>query len=212
MRRAGVTRQLIVFARAPLPGDAKSRLAESIGETPAAGVYARLLYGILLDLLDAEGPEVELVLSVPSPDDVPYFAAAFPEFDVRAQVRGDLGARLEAAFQEAYAAGARAVVVVASDVPDLDATLIYTAFRMLEGVPAVIGPSSDGGYYLLGMRDPGAQLFEGVDWGTDRVLEQTEALAAAAGLPMARLPERLDVDAGEDLIAWRRAIDGASEH
>jgi hypothetical protein len=205
-------RRLIVFARAPLPGVAKSRLAESIGETPAAGVYARLLYGLLLELAEAEWPDVELVLSLASSDDVSYFAEALPEFDVRTQVRGDLGARLAAAFQEAYAAGASAVVVVASDVPNLDATLIYTAFRMLEGVPAVIGPCPDGGYYLLGMRDPGAPLFKGVDWGTDRVLKQTKALARGAGLEMARLPERLDVDTGEDLIAWRQAIEAAKEH
>lgn len=207
-----MSRQLIVFARAPLPGIAKSRLGKSIGETSAAGVYARLLFDLLLDLASAEGPDVEIVLSVASPDDAPYFVEAFHEFDVRIQKQGHLGERLEAAFREAYAAGASSVVVVASDVQGLDASLIYTAFRMLEGVPAVIGPCPDGGYYLLGMRAPGALLFTGVDWGTDQVLEQTEDLARAAGLDMVRLPERFDVDTGADLVAWREAIHAASRH
>lgn len=197
---------LIVFARTPLPGQAKTRLAASIGEREAAGVYARLLYAYLLDLAQADWPDVTLQLSVASPADVPFFAEAFPELKVRAQSRGDLGTRLASAFEEAFSAGARFVVVTASDTPDLDAGLIRTAFRTLEHAPAVIGPCRDGGYYLLGMQAPGAPLFEGVAWGSDRVLEQTERLARAEGLTLVRLPEHFDVDTGEDLVAWRRAI------
>jgi hypothetical protein len=199
-----MTRRLIVFARAPLPGEAKTRLADAIGETAAAGVYARMLYGYLLELATVDWEDVAVQLSVASAEDVAFFAEAFPEIELRAQPEGDLGMRLAAAFDEAFAGGARSVVVTASDTPELDVALIHTAFRTLEQAPAVIGPCPDGGYYLLGMRAPGTPLFEGVDWGTDRVLEQTERLARAAGLTMARLPERMDVDTGDDLIRWRR--------
>ena len=201
-----VSRRLIVLARAPLPGEAKTRLAASIGEMEAAGVYARMLYAYLLELARADLAGITLQLSVASAATLPFFAEAFPEYDLVAQCEGDLGARLAASFEDAFAAGAESVVVTASDPPALDSALIRRAFDALERAPAVIGPCPDGGYYLLGMRTPGASLFEGVAWGTDRVLRQTERLASAAGLTMLRLPEHLDIDIGEDLIRWREIM------
>jgi hypothetical protein len=205
-----VKRRLIVLARAPLPGQAKTRLAASIGEMEAAGVYARLLYAYLLELARGAWTGVTLQLSVASRVDLPFFARAFPEFDVRAQASGDLGTRLAASFEDAFAEGAESVVVTASDIHALDNALICAAFRALGRAPAVIGPCQDGGYYLLGMRAPGAPLFENVAWGTDRVLEQTEELARAAGLSVVRLSERMDIDVAEDLTRWHQAIGAAS--
>ena len=75
-------RRLIVFARAPLPGQVKSRLAASIGDRAAAGVYARILYGTLCDLARADLESINVRLSVASTDDAPYFIRAFPEFEV----------------------------------------------------------------------------------------------------------------------------------
>jgi len=198
-----VTRRLIVVARRPLPGIAKTRLAATVGEEEAAGVYARILYAYLLRLVDADLGPVSVELSVASPDDVPFFAAAFPELKVRAQREGDLGRRLAGSFEDAFAEGAHHVVITASDTPDLDVRLIRAAFDALDRGPAVIGPSADGGYYLLGMRAPGAPLFTGVDWGTSHVLAQTQALARAAGLTMVQLPELIDIDTAADLAAWR---------
>ncbi|MBS3784887.1 MAG: TIGR04282 family arsenosugar biosynthesis glycosyltransferase [Anaerolineae bacterium] len=201
-----MTRRLIVFARAPLPGEAKTRLASAVGEREAAGVYARLLYRYLLALAQAHWRDVTLQLSVASRADVPYFAEAFPEFSVRVQCAGDLGKRLAGAFEEAFVAGARSVVVTASDIPDIDAPLIRRAFWTLEEAQGVIGPCPDGGYYLLGLRAPGAPLFDGVSWGSDRVLAQTEVLARAAGLTLVHLPERMDVDTAADWTQWRRRV------
>jgi hypothetical protein len=195
---------LIVFARAPASGRAKTRLADSIGEPEAAGVYARLLYGQLLSLARAEWRHVTLQLSVAEEADRTTFAEAFPEFEIRVQHQGDLGERLAAAFEEAFAAGAESAVVTASDVPALDAELAHAAFEELERAPGVVGPCRDGGYYLLGLRAPGAPLFDGVDWGTEQVLAQTEALARAAGLRLVRLPTHIDVDTEADLRAWRQ--------
>jgi rSAM/selenodomain-associated transferase 1 len=198
-----VNRRLIVYAKRPLAGYAKTRLATTLGEEQAAGVYARILYAYLLELIAADLPGVELELSVASPDDVSFFAEAFPEFDVRPQHGDNLGLRLARSFELAFAAGAEAVVVTASDTPGLTAAIICTAFQALEHSPVVIGPCPDGGYYLLGLQAPGASLFIGVDWGTDRVLQQTDQRARSLGLPVVRLPERIDVDAAEDLARWR---------
>ncbi len=202
MRESAARRRLIVYARSPLPGRVKSRLAAGIGKRAAAGVYARLLYTLLLELTAAELPGTDLEISLAAADDALYFARAFPEFDVHPQRAGDLGQRLSTSFEAAFTGGAEQVVVVASDTPALGADLVAEAFAALEHAPAVVGPCRDGGYYLLGMQAPGADLFAGVAWSTGQVLAQTEALARAQGLRLARLPERFDVDTAEDLRRW----------
>ncbi len=194
--------RLIVYAKRPFPGYAKTRLGADIGVEQAAGVYARLLYAYLLDLLRAAVPDTRVELSLASPADVPFFAAAFHELVVRAQVEGGLGQRMAASFAQAFAAGAESVVLTGSDVPGLNAQIARAAFRALKSAPVVIGPASDGGYYLIGMRAPGARLFEGIEWSSARVLAQTEALAEAQELEIAYLLERFDVDTAEEFGRW----------
>ena len=201
-------RQLIVYAKSPLPGHAKSRLGEAIGLDAAAGVYARLLYAYLLDLLHADLEETEVVLSVAAPEDVAYFADAFPELTVRPQVAGDLGQRMEASFERAFDAGAEWVVLTGSDIPGLEYRSVVAAFAALLEDPLVIGPAADGGYYLLGMRAPGADLFTDVAWSTERVLDQTLARAAAQGLDVATLPLRVDLDTEADFVWWQDRLLG----
>ena len=101
-------RHLIVYAKRPLPGQAKTRLGACIGPEEAAGVYARLLYGYLLDIIahhqgisDRDALVGRLELSVASPDDVGFFSLAFPEFLVRPQIKGDLGQRMAHSFNQA---------------------------------------------------------------------------------------------------------------
>jgi len=199
-------RHLIVYAKRPQPGYAKTRLGAAIGAEQAAGVYARLLYTCLLDLLRADLGDTCIELSLASPADVPFFADAFPELVVRPQVGANLGQRLAASFAQAFAAGAGAVVVTTSDTPGLDWRLVDGAFRALETAPVVIGPAADGGYYLIGMCAPGAPLFEGVEWSSERVVAQTRALARAQGLSVACLPEQFDVDTVEGFERWQQQI------
>lgn len=194
---------LIVYAKRPLPGYAKTRLAAGIGAEEAAGVYARLLYGYLLDLLHAGLDDTRIELAVAAPEDAPFFAAAFPELLVHPQVAGNLGVRMAASFTRAFATGAKCVVLTGSDIPGLDSRIVRAAFTALENGPAVIGPSHDGGYYLLGLRAPGAPVFDGIDWSTSAVLAQTEVLIRAAGLTLAYLPALTDLDMVEDYRAWR---------
>jgi rSAM/selenodomain-associated transferase 1 len=201
-----LSRHLIVYAKRPLAGYAKTRLGEALGAEQSAGVYARLLYTYLADLVELTDNGVQVELSVAAPADVPFFAAAFPEFRVRPQIEGDLGVRMAASFTQAFQEGAPAVVLTGSDIPGLDATLVAEAFRLLETSAAVIGPAVDGGYYLLGLRAPGADLFTGIAWSTDQVLAQTEARAQAAGLPLVHLPELLDVDTIGAYELWREQL------
>lgn len=199
-------RHLIVYAKQPSPGYAKTRLGTAIGKEQAAGVYARLLYTYLLDLLQAGLAGITVELSVASPAEIPYFAAAFPELVVCSQVVGDLGQRMAASFEQAFAAGSDAVVLTGSDIPRLDSQIVRAAFRALETTPVVIGPACDGGYYLIGMRAPGAPLFEGVEWSSQYTLAQTEALVQAQGLTLSYLPEQRDLDTQEDFDHWRQRL------
>ncbi len=201
-------RQLIVYAKRPLPGHAKTRLGAAIGPAAAAGVYTRLLYAYLLDLLEADLDELDVVLSVAESEDVPFFEQAFPELMVRPQVAGDLGQRMAASFERAFASGAERVVLTGSDIPGLEHRSVAAAFAELLEVPVVIGPAADGGYYLLGMRAPGADLFTGVAWSTEDVLDQTLDRAAAQGLDVAYLPQRVDLDTEADFVWWQDRLLG----
>ena len=200
-------RHLIVYAKRPLPGYAKTRLGAGIGAEQAAGLYARLLYGYLMDLLRADLGNTRVELSLASPADAHFFSAAFPELVVRPQIAGDLGQRMAASFAQAFTEGAEAVVLTGSDIPGLDSQLVCAAFDALSEAPAVIGPARDGGYYLIGMRAPGVFLFDGIEWSTERVLAQTEAAARSHGLRLAYLPELEDVDTGEEYDRWRSAVE-----
>jgi rSAM/selenodomain-associated transferase 1 len=197
-------RHLIIYAKRPLPGYAKTRLGAAIGAEQAAGVYARLLYNYLLDLLQADLAETHIQLSVASPADVSFFAEAFPELVVRPQIEGDLGQRMRASFEQAFAEGAQTAVLTGSDIPGLDAKVACAAFDALESAPVVLGPSDDGGYYLIGLRAPGADLFRSIAWSTAHVLAQTKALAQAQGLAITYLPRRNDIDVAADWQRWQR--------
>ncbi len=205
-------RHLIIYAKRPFARYAKTRLGAAIGYEEAAGVYARLLYALLIGVAGADLPDTTLEIAVSDPEDVSYFRCAFPEFLVRSQISGDLGARMAASFALAYDAGAASVVLTGSDIPGLTPALIREAFSALDRGPApgvtpgVIGPAADGGYYLIGMRAPGAPLFGGIAWSTSRVLEQTEALARSHRVALVPLPELVDVDTGADYEGWREAV------
>ena len=197
-----MNRHLIVYAKCPLPGGAKTRLGATLGQTEAAGVYARLLYGYLFDLLATVAETARIELSLGHRRDVPFFTRAFPELLVRPQVRGDLGTRMAASFECAFDEGADAVVLTGSDIPGLDGALVQEAFARLKTDPAIIGPAEDGGYYLIGMRAPGADLFSKIPWSTENVLARTEARARAHDLTLTRLPVLEDIDVEADYEAW----------
>lgn len=203
---------LIVYAKRPLPGYAKTRLGQGIGMEEAAGVYARLLYSYLIDLLQANLENTVIKLSVASPDDVSFFSAAFPELVVCPQIEGNLGERMAASFARAFDQGASSVVLSGSDIPSLNSHIVHTAFQELETTPIVLGPAGDGGYYLIGMQKPNASLFQDIDWSTDRVLAQTEALVRTLGLALAYLPRLGDMDTVIEYERWRIACAKDREH
>ncbi len=205
---------LVLFVRAPVPGQTKTRLARAIGPERAAEVYRRMAEAVFRMALEASADrrrllvwaapgerahEVQRWLSAACRDDAAHF-------EIRAQPDADLGARLSAAFEDAFAAGAKRVVVVGSDCMELGVVECAQAFVALEDHDAVIGPALDGGYYLLGLRRHRPRIFEDIAWGSASVGAQTLSRLRAERATVALLRVLSDIDTGPDLeraaVAW----------
>jgi rSAM/selenodomain-associated transferase 1 len=202
-----VRKHLLVYAKRPLPGYAKTRLGEAIGSEESAGVYARFLYQCLLELIELDLNDMSIELSLASSVDIPYFRLAFPEFTINSQIAGDLGQRFTQSFKGAFENGAEAVVVIGTDIPELDRSIIHSAFEVLADKDVVIGPDLDGGYYLIGTRQKNATLFQDIDWSSEFVLQQTENLINTQGFSIHYLPILSDVDTDDDYQRWLAEID-----
>ncbi|CAK6693490.1 hypothetical protein OGCDGJMD_01442 [Cyanobium usitatum str. Tous] len=199
---ATCNRQLIVMARWPAPGRCKRRLASSLGAAAAARIQARLTDHTL-----AVGRQlgIELVLAVDglAPRAARRLGDQLGVGRIVLQGGGGLGVRMQRQFQRAATERARRVVLIGSDLPQLERADLASAFAALDHQQAVLGPACDGGYWLIGLRRPEPTLMEGIAWGSEQVLEQTLAALARRGLEPALLPWRRDLDRGEDLGAWR---------
>jgi rSAM/selenodomain-associated transferase 2/rSAM/selenodomain-associated transferase 1 len=126
------------------------------------------------------------------------------------QGEGDLGRRMELAFSGSFQEGMRRVVVIGTDCPGIQPFHLMGAFRSLEHRDAVIGPANDGGYYLVGLRRPAPELFQGIPWGTEEVLESTLDVAQARGIRVELLDRLDDVDRPADIPVWEREARAAS--
>ena len=195
-------KHLIVYAKRPLPGYAKTRLGTKIGREESAGVYARFLYRCLFELIELDLANLHIELSLATPKDIAFFELAFPEFQVNAQTGVDLGRRFAHSFEAAFKNGAEAVVVIGTDIPDLDRDIIQAAFGALDENDVVIGPDMDGGYYLIGTRCATARLFDDIRWSSPSVFGETESLIRDQDLSLHQLPTLSDVDTEADFKRW----------
>ena len=199
--------RLVVFVKAPRPGAVKTRLANTIGEDTACGVYRELVAAVLDRI--AAIPFVELRFS---PDDAldeikPW---ARRGWRLAAQGEGDLGARLCRAFDCHFASGAERVVVIGSDCPEMAGRDVRDAWDALADHDVVLGPAADGGYWLVGLRSSRPGLFSGISWSSATVLEKTLTRARREGLAIHLLRTLRDVDTADDLQYWRdRQFPGA---
>ncbi len=200
---------IIVFGRVPMPGEVKTRLVPSISPEDAAQLYE----AFLLDTLDALGPldaDVRLYLA-PSAEEPPQWMR-MTDVDIIQQKGSGLGERMLAAFAETFAAGYERIVVVGSDSPTLPPEFVSLALEVLvEPYGIVIGPATDGGYYLLGMNELYATLFRGITFSQDdvfvRTLERVEQVDASVTV----LPEWYDVDTPEALQRLRSELTDRSK-
>ena len=194
--------RLLVFARLPEPGRTKTRLAPLLGPHGAAQLYRAFLDDTIAVARRVGGVDLELWVE-PREGADRWFAERHGDLMLRYQPDGDLGARLEAAFADAFADGADRAIALGSDHPTLPASYLARGFSTLRVLDLVLGPSPDGGYYAIGLHrrawSRAPALFRGVPWSTSRVLRHTRECATGLGLSRVELPEWYDVDEPEVL-------------
>ncbi len=189
---------LLVFVKEPSPGEVKTRLAQAIGAKAAAELY-RLLTEEVLRRTAPAGSEYRRLLFFAPPQASPAMASWLPGETLVEQVEGDIGARMAAAFEEAFRRGAQRALLIGTDVPGLSRELLIEGFASLEDHDLVLGPAQDGGYYLVGLGRPQPALFRSVAWSTPSVLATTVERAGALGLSVRLLETLGDVDTVADL-------------
>lgn len=196
---------VILMAKAPLPGTVKTRLCPPLTRRSAASLYTCLLTDVAEEMGNRLRGGRHYLFFAPPDGENHFLSAPFRRFERVAQRGKDLGERMDRAIRTALSRGARHAVVIGADCPFLSAARVRSAFRELSG-PAdlVLGPSEDGGFYLIGASFPVPFLFRGVAWGTGSTLAEVVSRCRRAGLSYALLPTELDVDRPEDLETLRR--------
>jgi rSAM/selenodomain-associated transferase 1 len=198
------------MAKAPRPGTVKTRLCPPLRATEAAALYRCFL----LDKIAAVGAlaDAQPVIAYTPDDARAEFDGLAPGFSLVAQHGPDLGARLHATLAGLLGAGHSGAIAVDSDTPTLPGDFLQQAVHCLSrpGPDVVLGPTEDGGYYLIGVRRAHRELFDGVPWSTSDVLEVTLRRAADAGLRAACLPSWFDVDTPDDLERLRTVLDAGT--
>jgi len=185
---------LVVFGREPIPGEVKSRLATGIGPEAAARVYATVLEHTLET---AQNSGARVVLSLAEEPSGSW--ARNLVVPVEVQRGGDLGDRMDDAFARRFSQGEQRVVIVGSDCPWFRATHIAKASAELGGVDSVLGPATDGGYWLVAQRPPGLAMFARIPWSSPETLARTRKRISALGGTWSELEELVDIDTVEDL-------------
>jgi rSAM/selenodomain-associated transferase 1 len=185
---------LLLFLREPVLGTVKTRLAATLGEAQALSIYERLLHHTLRTCADIKVAKQAWYAEPPQM----HVAQAFG-FAQHVQLGEDLGARMQHAFAKGFATGHAPIVIIGSDLPGLSVALLQEAFAALRTHDAVIGPSVDGGYYLLGLNSPCADVFQHKRWSTNSVFADTSSDLLMHGRSCYLLPELRDIDTEEDL-------------
>ncbi len=186
---------LLIFAKHPVPNQVKTRLAAGIGHEKALQVYEALLAHTLATVLPIDA------------DKHVFYGNEVPENDIWSEAGfnrdlqdgADLGDRMAHAFAFAFRKGYEKVVVIGTDCPEITPEILTHAFRQLDNNEVVVGPATDGGYYLLGMRRFYPDLFKEIPWSTDEVFKLTRNALRAKSISFSLLPELHDIDVVEDL-------------
>jgi len=202
MRTEDKSERVIVFGRYPMLGKVKTRLIPFLGRAGAADLHRELtektLRTVRIFAIDT-GRETAFCFDGGNRNKTASWVG--PGFLLSKQEKGDLGRRMYAAFLKAFQDGCRRVVLVGTDIPGLAREHLQEAFNVLREKDVVLGPSRDGGYWLVGMNRP-LDIFEGMAWGTHTVLDQTLRVVSKRRLKGHLLHPLTDVDTIEDLKEW----------
>lgn len=194
---------VILFCRYPVPGRVKTRLIPALGRVGAANLHRELTETILKTLVQGRvqmGFDIQICFDGGSSKNMSQWLGS--EHVYEEQSDGDLGRRMYWAFHDAFRKGYERVILIGSDIPDMKPGHVREAFHALEDNDLVLAPSTDGGYWLVGLKGP-ADIFQITNWGSQNVLEQTMVQAKAHGLSIQQIEPLSDIDTMEDLRIWR---------
>jgi hypothetical protein len=190
-----------IFAKYWEPGKVKTRLAAALGRESASQIYHHFVSTLVARF---RGYGDSRVLCFTPPEQANAFSElAGADWLAKPQTLGDLGSRMASFFGDCFHNGAERAVLIGSDSPTMPAAYIESAFRLLRQTDIVLGPTDDGGYYLIGAARETAGIFEGIDWSTERVWEQTVVRLRELGMSYESLPPWYDVDELRDLERLR---------
>ena len=196
-----------LFVKAPIPGKVKTRLQPDFTAEESLMLHKAMAEDLVSLLQDATN--YHLVLFFWPPDQVQELRDWLGDgLDYVPQRGDDLGSRMHHAFEWAFQRGFRKTIVIGSDIPTLESVILERAFTLLNDSDVVLGPSMDGGYYLIGLRATRKSLFQNIPWGTGIVFKETESVIEAENLRLSRLPVKRDIDTGDDVrYLWRQYRD-----
>jgi uncharacterized protein len=197
---------LVIMAKQPAVGQTKTRLSPPLTPVEAAALYEALLRDTVL--LAASLNDVQLALAITPPAALASLRLISPPQTLLWPVSGtDIGDCLHQVLSGLLMAGYRRALALNSDGPTLPIAYLQVALTLLEQADVVLGPSEDGGYYLIGIKQPQPDLFRDIAWSTPQVTPQTLARAEGLGLRVALLPPWYDVDTAADLVRLRTELD-----
>ena len=190
---------VVIMAKMPCPGQVKTRLCPPLTPWQAASLYRAFLFDKIAQVRTLTAARLAIAYTPASGED--FFRDLAPDFTLIPQQGTDLGERLKHSLEYCLNLGDTGVMAIDSDTPTLPTHYLQQAIDLLTkpAVDVVMGPSDDGGYYLIGLRALHRELFVEMPWSTSVVLPETVRRAQALGLNIARLPEWFDVDTPEDL-------------
>lgn len=204
---ASSKQRLIIFTRYPEPGKTKTRLIPVLGSVGAANLQRQMTEHTILQV-----KELQKVIDI-------SVAVWYSGGDLRLmqewlglnlvyqpQGEGDLGSRMARSLLQAFQSGAEKAIIIGTDCPGLNAQILATAFDKLRTFDLVLGPAMDGGYYLIGLRQPIPELFANIEWGTAQVFQRTLEIAQKLNLSHVNLVPLADIDRPEDLSTWEQAF------
>jgi rSAM/selenodomain-associated transferase 1 len=199
---------VILFAKIPVKGRVKTRLAQELDGDLVLRLYESMVLDTI-DMLKQSGYPFRICISPPGAvEEAGTWLGK--DYAFMPQTGGDLGERMERAFVRVFTEGFREAILIGSDIPGLSSGTVREAFASLAGHDAVIGPANDGGYYLIGSTREAhyPEIFHSMPWSTPAVFRETLARFKAASRSVHVLPECIDADTREDLITLMRRQEG----
>lgn len=207
MKKVGNKSAIGIMFRIPEYGMVKQRLAAQIGRDEALKAYSSMLYETINNISKIKGIDIFGFYEgrVSQQEGLLKNFATFPQHG------NDLGEKMLNAVNRIFNMGYDKAILIGSDSPDTPVSFITDAFEQLDSHRLVIGPSSDGGYYLIGMNSPVDSVFKGINWGHHNVLKETISAAEEEGISYFLLPEWYDIDDLDTLMRWKSFYYTASQ-